>query len=269
MWLSHPINPSKYQIVRRFDLIVAIAKVMRGCHFYYVSAPTHRLYGIAENGAMIREVVLPGNMEVSTSFIFRLDTIDKDILSTYVDFALLDDMPWALFPLIKYEEFEDYQPMFKPVTEYKLWTVTNKRSRLEVEFLDLYGVDGVKSVGLRATQTLIDGFMASRGLLSEMEYRFPNMERHLTVQNVFSSKASMGERYLHLQYDDRKYGIYLFKNLFTFNKNDGLTIGIRDRIDNPNLFEARFTVKHDKNPIKFIIDGDFIENTHATFVKLT
>lgn len=268
MWLSHPINPSKYQIVRRFDLIVAVAKVMRGCHFYYVSASTHCLYGVAENNSMIREVALPRNMEISTSFIFRLDTIDKDILSTYVDFALLDDMPWALFPLIKYEEFEDYQPMFKPITEYKVWTVINKRSKLEVEFLDLYGVDGVKSVSLRAVQTLVNSFLLSRNLLSGVEYRFPHMERHLTVQNVFSSKASMGEKYLHLQYDDKRYGIYLFKNLFTFNKNDGLTITIRDRVDFGNLFEARFTVTHDKNPIKFIVDGDFVENTYATFIKL-
>lgn len=268
MWLSHPINPSKYKIVRRFDLIVAIAKVMRGCHFYYVSALTHCLYGIAEENTMIREVPLPLNMEVNTSFIFRLDTIDKDILSTYVDFALLDDMPWALFPLIKYEEFGDYQPLFKPVTEYKVWTVINSRSRLEVEFLDLYGVDGVKSVNLRSAQSLVDGFLSTRGLVSDRQYVFPHMERHLTVQSVFTSKASMGEQYLQLQYDDRKYGFFLFKNLFTLNKNDDLTIFVRDRVDLPNLFEVQFIVKHDKNPIKFVIDGDFIESTYATFIKL-
>lgn len=268
MWLSHPINPSKYQIVRRFDLIVAIAKVMRGCHFYYVSALTHCLYGITEESTTIREVRLPINIEVTTSFLFRLDTIDKDILSTYVDFALLDDMPWALFPLIKYEEFEDYQPLFKPVTEYKVWTVINKRSRLEVEFLDLYGIDGVKSVNLRAVQRLVSDFYDSRFKLSYEQLEFHHMERHPIVQNVFSSKAAMGERYLHLQYDDRKFGIYLFKNLFTFNKNDGLTLLIRERTDYPNLFEVKFVVKHDKNPIKFVIDGDFVESTYATFVKL-
>lgn len=268
MWLSHPINPSKYQIVRRFDLIVAIAKVMRGCHFYYVSAPTHSLYGITENSSTMREIKLPPNMEVTTSFLFRLDTIDKDILATYVDFALLDDIPWALFPLIKYDEFCDYEPLFKPVTEYKLWTVINKRSKLEVEFLDLYGIEGTKTIHLRDVNELLHSFFVSRHLLSPTKLVFPHMERHVIIQQVFSSKASMGEQYLPLQYDLQKYGIFIFKNLFTLNKNDILTLSVRDRLDCDKLFEVDFKVVHDKNPVRFVLSEDFIEHTYATFIKV-
>ena len=267
MWLSHPINPSKYKIVRRFDLIVAIAKVMRGCHFYYVSAPNHAIYGITEDSSTIREVLIPPNLEVTASFMFRVDTVDKDILNKYVDFALLDDIPWALFPLIKHDEFCDYSPLFKPVTEYKLWTVINIRTRLEIEFLDLYGVEGIKTTHFAEVQRLLSGFLATRICIGPPKV-FTHMERHLILRDVFSSKASMGEQYLPLKYIDRDYSIFLSKTLFTFNKNDLLTVTVRDRLDQPQLFEICFSVTHDKNPIKFVIDGDFIENTYATFVRI-
>ena len=267
MWLPNQINPFKYHIVRRFDLIVAIAKVMRGCHFYYVSAPTHSLLGITDGSSTIREVPIPQNIEVSVSFLFRVDTVDKDILSTYVDFALLDDVQWALFPLIKHDEFVDYAPLFKPVTEYKLWTVINKRTRQEIEFLDLYGVEGVKTTHLREVNELIEGYMLTRNRLSPTILTFSHMERNTVIRNVFSSKASMGEKYVHLSYGDKDYSFFLSKALFTFNKNDALTIYATDRIDIPNVFELCFEVKHDKNPIKFVIDGDFIERTHATFIR--
>lgn len=241
---------------------------MRGCHFYYVDAMSHAIYGMAEESAIIREVKLPSNIEVNASFIFRIDTLDMDIVNTYIDFAMLDDIKWALFPLIKCDEFKDYKPMFKPVTEYKLWTVISSASRLEVEFLDLYGVDGVKETYLRNTLELINGFFASRQMLSSIPIQFRNMDRSPIVREVFTSKASMGTKYLPLYFDSKRYGIFLFKNLFTLNKNDNLTIIIRDRVDQPELFEACFSVVHEKNSIKFIINGDFIENTYATFVNV-
>lgn len=268
MWLSNPINPSKYKIIRRFDLIVAIAKVMRGCHFYYVDSNRHAIYGIAETGSSIREVIIPQSIEVSSSFIFRLDGIDKDILSTYVDFVILDDLPWAMFPLIKRDEFINYYPLFKPTTVGgSVWTVINLHNRLEVEFLDLYGVDSPKSVYLRQVISLVESFIASRCMLSS-SIIFDNMDRDLTVRKVFSSKASMGEEYLSLKFEEKSYGMFIFKNLFTLNKSDKLRIYISDRIDVPNVFEACFQVTHSNNPIKFIIPGVFVENTYGTFLRI-
>ena len=267
MWLSNPINPSKYKIIRRFDLIVAIAKVMRGCHFYYVSSQSHCLYGLAEGSTTIRVVPIPQSIEVNASFIFRIETMDKDIISKYVDFALLDDIQWALFPLIKHDEFCNYLPFFKPVTEYKLWTVIDVRNRQEVEFLDLYGIEGVKSTYLRDTLQLVYDFERTRPLVGP-GIVFDHMERSPIIQQVFSAKASMGERFLPLYFNNQKYGMYIYKNLFTFNKNDLLTITVSDRMDYYGIFEACFTVVHDKNPIKFVIEDQFIEMTYGTFLRV-
>lgn len=267
MWLLNPINPFKYKVVRRFDQLVAIAKVLRGCHFYYVSSLDHCMYGIAEGSSTIRKFFIPLNIDVTASFMFRLDTLDLDIIGNYIDFAILDDMPWAMLPLIKRDEFPEYQPLFKPVTEYKLWTIIDRRSKQEIEFLDLYGVEGVKSIFYPNAQQVVADYMAARRKVSPQEIIFENMHRSPIVKDVFSMKASMGERFLPLRFNDRSYGFYLYKNLFTFNKNDGLTIKVRDRLDFYNVFEAEFIVRHDKNPIKFI-SNDFEETTIGTFIRV-
>ena len=91
------------------------------------------------------------------------------------------------------------------------------------------------------------------------------MERSIIVQDVFANKASMGEKYLDLRYNNMSFGFFLFKNLFSFNKNDLLTIEARKRVDNNKIFELKFTVIHDKNNVKYIIPGDFIESTYVVF----
>ena len=68
--------------------------------------------------------------------------------------------------------------------------------------------------------------------------------------------------------DNHSYGLYIYKNLFTFNKNDRLDITVYDRMDYYGVFEASFDVIHDKNPIKFVFDGDFGEITYGTFLRV-
>lgn len=270
MWLSSPIRASKYSYVERFDLIVAIAKAMRGNHFYYVSAPDRAIYGVPEEPYAIRRVFLPPEINVGQSFIFRLDTIDPDVVAHHLNFVLFEDLPWALIPAMNKDDIINCTPIFRPSSDVKLWTIVNTSGNIyrEIEFIDLYGPDGKKAAPLPRVMDAIKAFFAAQSHVSQMAYVFPSMERHTVVQDVFSSKASMGERFLDLTFDDKSYGILLFKNLFSFNKNDALTIEARDRIDQPNLFQMEFKVTHDKSPIKYIVEGKFVESTFATFVHL-
>ena len=268
MWLSHPIRTSKYSYINRFDLIVALARAMRGNHFYYLSAENQALYGIPEEPYAVREIKLPPELYQTASFIFRIDTMDLEILNQYLNFVLFDDMPWALIPAIHLDDAIDYTPFFKPVSDTKLWTIINSVNRAEVEFLDLYGPDGKKSSMLPLIRDIFSSFFNSRNLLMNERCMFYNMERSTIVQDVFASKANMGEKYLPLWFNDRNYSIFLFKNLFYFNKNDLLTIEGRNRVNSNKVFELRFEVIHDKNPIKYIIPESFTENTYATFVRL-
>ena len=266
MWLAHPINPSNYRIVRRFDLLVQIAKIMRGCHFYYVSQENHAIYGVSEEAYAIRELLLPESIPVSTSFIFRLDTVNLDIVSKYVDFAIFDDMPWALIPLVYKDDISEYYPKFKPVSDLQLWTIMNKKTKEEVDFVDLYAPETKKEIPLTPVMDLINSFFFSRRCLSQEHYYFPNMHENQIVQDVFRSKASMGEKYLTLRAEDKFYGFFLFKNLFVLNLNDKLDIVIHDRIDYPQLFDVKFVVLHKNNPLRHLLDN-FTENTYAAFVK--
>lgn len=268
MWMAHQINPSNYGIVRRFDIVIAVAKIMRGCHFYYVSIEDKKIYGIPENAFAIREIPLPNGIEATTSFMFRLDMIDADIVNRYVDFIIYKDIPWAMFPVIYKSDAIYYQPKFKPVNTSKLWTVINSYSQEEVVFVDLYGPDGTKAILMENANALLQSYFATRNLVGKELKIFPHMERSQIVQQVFQSKASLGERYLPLKYDGQSYGMYIFKNLFALNKTDRLDIMVRDRIDTPVQFDVTFRVTHDKNPVKYIFSGDFIEDTHVSYLHL-
>ena len=268
MWLSNQINPSKYHIIQRFDLIVAIAKIMRGNHFFYVSKENGAIYGVPEEPYAIREVKLPPGLTPPISFVFRLDTLNAEMVSEYINFALFDDIPWALIPVTDATNMYRYTPIFRPSTGTRLWTIVDKMFKQEIEFLDLYCPDSDKAAPLPYAMQTFRDFFASRNCLSAMPYVFLNMERNVLLQDVFSSKAIYGEKYLDLSYDDKHYGILLFKNLFVFNKNDKLAIEIRDRIDRPGAFEAKFIVTHDKNNIKYIIEGKLVEHTYCTFIHI-
>lgn len=268
MWLSTPTRVSEYSVVQRFDLLVAIAKVMRGNHFFYVSPERGAIYGIPEEPYAIREIKLPPSLIPRSPFWFRLDTLDATIIAEHVNFILFKDIPWALVPATRLDEAMNYIPVFRPTSETKLWTLMDPLSKHEVEFVDLYGPDSKKSVLLPDAMRVLNTFLANRSLLSMRSYVFPNMERSLLVQQIFSGRAVNGEKYIQLSYDDKRFGMMLFKNLFVFNKNDSLTIEIRERIDNPCLFEAMFQVVHDKNPIKYIIDGKVVEYTYGTFYNI-
>ena len=268
MWLSNQINLSKYHIIQRFDLIVAIAKVMRGNHFFYVSSENSAIYGIPEEPYAIREIKIPQSLNPPVSFIFRLDTLNAESISEYINFALFDDIPWALIPATNADNMYNCTPIFRPSTSNRLWTIIDKMSKQEIDYIDLYCPDSDKSAPLPLVMQTLNDFFSSRNCLSPIPYIFPNMERNILVQTVFSSKAVYGEKYLDLSYDDIHYGIFLFKNLFVFNKNDKLSIEIRNRIDRPGTFEAKFTVTHDKNNIKYIIDGKLVECTYCTFIQI-
>ena len=268
MWLSNQTRAFDYTLIPRFDLLVAIAKVMRGNHFFYVCPERKAIYGIPEEPFAIREVMLPDELVPASPFIFRLDTLDASIIAEHVNFAMFKDMPWALVPASRIDEAINYVPLYRPLSDTHLWILVDKFSNHEVDFIDLYGPDSKKSAGLHKAMRAVNAFFNGKSLLSSQTYVFPNMERNITIRDIFSSKAVNGETYIQLQYDNKRFGMFLFKNLFVFNKNDGLTITIRERADNNKAFEAMFRVVHDKNPIKYIINGSVIENTYGMFLNV-
>lgn len=268
MWLSHPINPSSYKVVKRFDIIITIAKAMKGCHFYYVCAERHAIYGIPDEIHSIREMPLPLELEVPSSFIFRYDTVDADVVNKYIDFAILEDLQWAMVPLSMREEFKYIQPIWRPISDASLWGLVNTRLNEPIDFVDLYGPDGRKSIMLPNVIDLVNGFLRSRQLVSEPIKTYYAMHLNDTIATVLANKVMMGESYVNLEVDKRNYGFFMFKTLFPMNKDDSLDIKLRDRLDNPKIFEIQFIVNHKKNPFKYIYPGQFIESTYATFIHL-
>ena len=269
MWFPAPIRVSNFNkyIINRFDLIYDIASKMRGNHYFYVSAERGAIYGVQEDAVMIREVKLPPYLQQQKSFMFRLDMVNKDMVAKYINFVLYPEIQWAIFPLDISNDYNEYIVEYSPVDENHVWCILLPNKEV-AEYVELISPDASKLSTMRSANLVMSSFLSSRGYLDRNHYIFPNMNLYMPIQKVFGSKASMGEKLIKLTYDGRDYSFFLCKGLFSFNKNDGLVITATDRLDNPSLFELSFTVTHDKNPIKYIIDGDFVEKTYATFLHL-
>lgn len=270
MWQSTPINPSKCHIIKRFDILVSLAKIMKGCHFYYACPERQALYGISEEVFGIRELVLPPEVELTYPILFRYDTINIDIMNKYIDFLLLDDIPWALLPIVYKDDLINIMPKWKPINEASLWAIENVKTGLEIDYIDLYGPEGRKSVMLPNIMTVINGFLNSRynGIVSDTIKTFYNMHQNPIIADVLANKVSMGEKYVSLDVYGKSYGFFMFKNLFPINKDDVLDIKVRNRLDNYNLFELEFVVKHKKNTLKYILQDQFVESTYSTFIHV-
>ena len=244
---------------------------MKGCHFYYVSPERRAIYGVSEEAFSIRELLVPPEVELTYPFLFRYDTVNADIMNKYIDFMLLDDIPWALIPIIYYDDF-NIAPKWMPLNEASLWSLEDTRSESggRIDFIDLYGPEGRKSTMLPNVMSMITGFLNSRNncVVSNVVKTFYNMQQDPAVASVLANKVSMGEKYISLNVNGRSYGFFMFKSLFPMNKDDTLDIRVRDRLDNRNLFELEFYVKHKKNTLKYVLPDQFNESTYSTFIHL-
>ena len=264
MWKQIPINPSRAVVFRRFDTICAIAKVMKGCHCYYLSAEDMRLYGANENYFNLHAIDLPADLVIPISMNFRLNTIDYGLLPIYKDFVLYLDHPWVMLPLATIDQHTSYTMAY--VDEDIGWTVLDKDG-YKVDHLNLYGVNTDNAITAQTVVQMVYRKKLIEPLLGEKQL-FGDMEKSELIQTVMNTKASEGARYMSLtNMNGKRYGFMLFKNLFSLNKADQLTIIIRDRLDNPNLYEATFITSKKKSPIQDILPN-YTEYVYTMFINI-
>ena len=252
MWQYTQINPSNYTIIERFDVILDMANSMKSCHVYYVSLDGN-LYGCPEEGYAFHALTIPGEFRPSVPFVFRMDSFTKEdreqIAALKSVVYYYDSIIWAVFPLSELANAHMYHQELVD----NIWEIVDANGNIIPRF-ELYKPDSEKAVFLGRLNSLLSGYANIQCALDE-PIMFIDAHEHNTVQEVANNKVAAGRRFLILETDNRKkYGLFIFRNLFNLNKGDSMDIIVRDRKDNFRLFQAEFIVKRKKNPLKGILD---------------
>lgn len=266
MWRVNPINPSNGIVFERFDAIYNIARTMKGCHVYYLCKEDGCLYGCNEDYFCIRVVTLNTDIvPIPSSLVFKLLTIDQKVVQHYRSFIFYPDNPWMMVPT----DTLPYHGSYKCLYSEECWEVYNQNNE-KVDYIDLLGVDtneGVKGIYVNNIVEMVNSMKRLQLYLGESQF-FGNQEQNPLIQEVFANKASEGCKYMRLTgINGKNYGFMLFKNLFNMNKADNLTIVIRDRLDNPTLYQATFITSKKKSPVPDVLP-QYLEKTYVMFLNI-
>lgn len=260
MWKLPPIKDSDYIVIDNFDIFYMIAKQMKGCHYYYICKEESRMYGCNEEGFALHAVDIPETYSIPQSIYFDILKLNETKIKQYSSFVLYRNYPWIVFPTATINEHQSYE--FNIIKDE--WAVTKNLN--PVDYVILYNPE-FENITVRRILNLVNAKFNIDHYLGELQL-FGNQENNEAIRTVFDNKASSGRRYLRLTgISGKNYGMFIFKTLFSLNKTDNLTIVIRDRLDNPNLFQASFIVVKKKSPIPTIIPF-FRETTYAMFLNI-
>ena len=257
MWQSARINAFNINEqswpVPRFDLIIAMSRCMKGCHYFAIDPQDRVLYGCPQEGYVLHSLPLPDGMSYPFPVSFRMDIIYDLYLDTVMrhkNFLFNTDIPYALFP--HQDTNGDYFSSY--LGPDAGWQVVAQNGQ-PIEYVNLYGPDitagphAGKFINIGMIRSMADNMKMNRQLLGPPTY-IDSIESNPAVQEVFNSKASFGSRFIPFTtIDGRVYGITVYKSLFTMNKADKVTLEIRDSLENPQLFNATFITHKKKSPI--------------------
>ena len=234
-------NPSLIEIIG-LDQLMAIAKSIKNCHYYYADSKARLLYGVNETPAVIKYQQIPISISLPIDLKFKLSNIDLDIVNQYKNFVSMT--PDVFCPLL-----ED----------------GSVQSNIGIDFRPL---NSTEYLAMQTMMNTIYNFIAANERLSQIPSIFGNMESHPVVQDVISSKVTEGAKYIRLTgMNGKQYGFMIWRNLFSLSKGDTLTMKIFDRIEDGRLFQVLFVVNKKKSPIPTIIPH-YIEQTFGMYINI-
>ena len=93
MWQFTRIKNSDYIVFENFDIFYTIAKQMKGCHYYYIDALSHKMYACNEEGYALHVVDIPEVYHIPQSIYFDILLLNETIIKQYGSFMIYKDLP--------------------------------------------------------------------------------------------------------------------------------------------------------------------------------
>lgn len=227
---------------------------------------TNKLYGSSDDCSSIHEIDVP--FLVNTDLEFRLDTVDKELISKCDSYFIPHKYPWVILPSYYWDMYigDDIYAEFNDA--YDLYVLYDKTTKQPIQQIQMYKHRVQYDRGRNYFINQLSNFLTRLAMLLP-PHTFTEMEKHPTIRKAFDSKAAMGRFLCRFTNDHIDVAVYFFKGLFSLSKSDTLEIDIRFDKFNSKEFMATYRPKKKKNPITFNRYGvAFREQIHCMYKNI-
>lgn len=265
MLLNILTSSSELNIISDFQYLYELARCSK-CQMFVLLASTNKLYGTNDDCSSIHEIDVP--FLVNTDLEFRLDSVDKDMISKTESFFVPEQYPWVILPVYYWEMYKagDIYSQYDSIRNS--FILYDKTTKTQIDQVQMYRHIVKYDYGRNNFINQLDHYFIRLATL-DIPHVFCQMEQHPTIKKSYNSKAAMGRFLCRLTNESIDVAIYFYKGIFTLGKSDTLDIEIRFDRYNKNQFMATYRPKKKKNPISFNRYGvPFSEVIHCMYVNL-
>lgn len=248
-----------------FQYIYDLAKCSK-CQMFVLLKATNKLYGASDDCSSIHEIDVP--FLVNTDLEFRLDTVDKELISKCDSYFIPYNYPWVILPSYYWDMYIGGDIYAEFSDDYDLYVLYDKTTKQPIQQIQMYKHRVQYDRGRNYFIGQLSNFLARLTMLLP-PHTFTEMEKHPTIRKAFDSKAAMGRFLCRFTNDYIDVALYFFKGLFSLSKSDTLEIDIRFDKFNSKEFMATYRPKKKKNPITFNRYGvAFREQIHCMYKNI-
>lgn len=248
-----------------FQYICDLAKSTK-CQMFTVLKSTNKLYAASDDCCCIHEVDIP--FLVNTDLIFRLDTIEKDLLTSYKNFFIPDQFDWVILPDYYWEMYKMGDLTYRYDYESDRNIILDKSTSLPIQQIHVYKTRYCSDYYRAEFMLQLEGLINRSNTLS-CPYTFKDVHNDPSIRKAFDSKAAIGRVLCRMKSDNVDVLFYFYKGLFSLSKADTLDLDIRFDKNDSRLFMATFRPKKKKNPLTFNTYGvSFQEKIHCMYINM-
>ena len=265
MQLNIQTSSSEMIPITDFQYLCDLAKCSK-CQMFTVLKSTNKLYGASDDCCCIHEIDIP--FLVNTDLMFRLDCIDKDILTSYKNFFIPAQFDWVILPDYYWNMYIGGDLIAEYSYETDQYIILDKTTGIPIQQIQMLKYRSCDDYGRATFMTQLDGLLNRFSRLGAASY-FIGIHEDKNIRKAFDSKAAMGRFLCRMTNDNVDVMFYFYKGLFSLAKADMLDLEIRFDMYDSHLFMATFKPKKKKNPLTFSTYGvAFQEKIHLMYINM-
>lgn len=236
------------------------------CQMFTLLKSTNKLYGASDDCCCIHEIDVP--FLVNTDLIFRLDCIDKELISTYERFFIPDKFNWVILPDYYWNMYIEGDLISEYNYDQDQYIILDRTTKQPIQQIQMLKYRACNDFARSIFMNQLEGLLMRISRLSNPE-SFYNIHNDENIRKAFDSKAAMGRFLCKFENNNIRIMFYFYKGLFSLAKADTLDLDIRFDIYENHLFMATFIPRKKKNPLNFNTYGvSFQERIHCMFVNM-
>lgn len=263
--LNIQTSSSKMIPITDFQYLYDLARCSK-CQMFTLLRSTNKLYGASDDCCCIHEIDVP--FLVNTDLIFRMDCIDKDMISSYKDFFIPDKFNWVILPDYYWDMYINGDLISEYNYEQDQYIILDRTTKTPVQQIQMLKYRACSDYARLTFSNQLEGLINRMPRLGKPEL-FIGIHEDENIRKAYDSKAAMGRFLCRMKNDNIDVMFYFYKGLFSLAKADTLDLDIRFDMYDTQLFMATFKPKKKKNPLSFNTYGvSFQERIHCMFINM-